>query len=71
MPNHFAFDVKIARTEIEKILSNKDVDYIVVSGTSTYLGQDKLEVKTNAKGFTADHESAEHPIVAGCIQPCP
>jgi hypothetical protein len=71
MPNHLSFDVKITREEIEKILLSKDVKYLVVSGTSTYLGKDGWEAKTHVKGYSGDHKPINHDSVSGCIQPCP
>ena len=71
MPNQLAFDVKITRDQIEVILSHEEVDYIVISGSSTYAGKGVWDVKVGAQGYSKNKGLIDDATGTACIQPCP
>lgn len=71
MPNELNFDIRFTRGQIEKLLVNTDVKYVVVSGTYTYHGGNDWIMTAVGEGCDVNNNKISGSSTDGCPQPCP
>ncbi len=70
MPNEFSFDLKFQREELETILSNPDVKFIIAKGTYTYNGEGEWEMHSHTIGTNHCEEEVSKAKAGPCPRPC-
>ena len=72
MPNEMKYDVQFTRAQMEQILADPTVAYIVVTGSCTYLGENGWNNESMAEGYDSGMTKAAAPSTEpGCPRPCP
>ena len=71
MPNELRFDVQFTRSQMEEILKNPDVSFVVVWGTYVYQGAKVWEMDVYGQGYGPGLSVLSDPPQTGCPRPCP
>ncbi len=71
MPNEMNFDVRFTRDQIQGLLVDPDVQYVIVSGTYSYQGNDVWTMEAIGEGCDIDNKKIIGSRTEPCIQPCP
>lgn len=73
MPNQLSFEVEITRKNVELLISNPNVDVVVVSGTYTYkpeCGKGMWEMEAFAQAVGSGEHEDFGINVPVCPKPC-
>lgn len=70
--NQLSFGVEFTRAQIEELLKNSSVSFIVVSGAYAYQGQGIWDMQALGEGYDANYNKVEMlQSVKPCPKPCP
>ncbi len=72
MSNALSFDLKFSRGDLEILLANPDVQYIITHGTYTYKGGSEWEMKIETHGVNDCQEPVPDAYLSKvpCPRPC-
>ena len=73
MPNQLQFDIELTREQIEQIIKDPSVHYIVISGTCTYVGNNSWDSGTSVEIYDNNRKklTPQFPMSSPCPRPCP